>query len=120
LERDLRLRPHEGRPYKYQAVGMGYFFARRLEKAAEIFAFTLQEMLEWPPTLRFMASCLAHLGRFEEAQQMVKRLRALTPIVIPNADHWRVAEDRDFFLNGLRLAAEESSMAASGDGRKIE
>jgi adenylate cyclase len=38
---------------------------------------------------------------------MVKRLRALTPVVIPNADHWRIDEDRDFFLKGLRLAAGE-------------
>jgi hypothetical protein len=32
---------------------------------------------------------------------------SLTPIVIPNADHWRIAEDREFYLHGLRLAAGE-------------
>jgi TolB-like protein len=108
LERCNRLSPNEPiRPNLYQMVGMGHFFARRIEKAAEIFALALQEMPGWPPPLRFMASCLAHLGRLEEAQEMVRRLRALTPVVIPTANHWRIADDRDFYLKGLRLAAGE-------------
>ena len=52
-----------------------------------------------------MASCLAHLGRSEEAGEMIKRLRAITPIVIPSAEHWRIREDREFYLDGLRMAA---------------
>ena len=110
LERVLRLSPHEGRrPQIHHTIGMGHFFARRLAKAAEMFALALQQLSEWPPILRFMASCLAHLGRIEEAQEMVKRLRALTPVVIPDASNWRIADDRDFYLKGLRLAAGESS-----------
>jgi adenylate cyclase len=65
---------------------------------------SLQEQSEWPPTLRFMASCLAHMGRLKEAQEMVKRLQAITPVVIPTAEHWRILEDREYFLDGLRLA----------------
>ena len=110
LERLIRLSPrgrNPGRSGIYLLIGMGHFFARRGEQAAEILSLSLQEKSEWPPTLRFMASCLAHLGRLEEAQEMVKRLRAITPMVIPNADHWRISEDREFFLKGLRLAAGE-------------
>jgi adenylate cyclase len=44
------------------------------------------------------------MGRLKEAQEMVKRLRATTPIVIPSAEHWRIREDREYFLDGLRLA----------------
>jgi adenylate cyclase len=66
---------------------------------------SLQENSEWPPTLRFMASCLAHLGRIEEAQKILTRLRAITPVVIPTAEHWRIREDREYYLDGLRLAA---------------
>ena len=65
---------------------------------------SLQERSTWPPTLRFMASCLAHIGRLQEAQEMVERLRAITPVVIPTAEHWRIREDREYFLDGLRLA----------------
>jgi adenylate cyclase len=119
LERDLRLSPRERRGTKYLLIGFGHFFARRGEKAAEMFDLALQETPEWPPALRFMASCLAHLGRLEEAREMVKRLRALTPVVIPNANHWRIAEDREFFLKGLRLAAGElTTTATHDDGRK--
>ena len=35
---------------------------------------------------------------------IIKRLRALTPVVLPSADNWRDPEQRDFFLSGLRLA----------------
>jgi adenylate cyclase len=86
---------------------MGHFFARRGEKAAELLNLSLQEGAEWPPTLRFMASCLAHLGRLAEAEEMVRRLRTITLAVIPSAGHWRIAEDREFYLKGLRLAAGE-------------
>src|SRR5262249_53035955 len=52
-----------------------------------------------------MASCLAHLGRLNEAQEIVKRLRAITPVVIPTAEHWRGREDREYYFDGLRFAA---------------
>jgi adenylate cyclase len=49
---------------------------------------------------------------------MVKRLRAITPVVISNADLWRIAEDREFFLKGLRLAAGELSMTTLDEGAR--
>jgi TolB-like protein len=120
LERASRLSPNEARrPHMYFTVGMGHFFARRLEKAVGLFALALQELPGWPPLLRFMAASLAHLGRREEARKMVERLRALTPVVIPDASNWRIADDREFFLKGLRMAAGESiSTATSDDGRR--
>jgi len=117
LERVYRFSPNEGRrSHIYHTIGMGHFFARRVEKAAEMFAFALQELSGWPPTLRFMAACLAHLGRLEEAHEMVTRLRALTPVVIPDASNWRIPQDRDFFLQGLRLAAGELNATAPQHG----
>jgi TolB-like protein len=104
-----RLNPREPRSGTYLAIGMDHFFARRTEKAAEMIGLSLQENSEWPPTLRFMASCLAHLGRFKEAREMVKRLQAITPIVIPTAQHWRIREDREYFLQGLRLAVGQTA-----------
>jgi tetratricopeptide (TPR) repeat protein len=119
LERVLRLSPYESRSNIYLLIGMGHFYARRGEKAAELLDLSLQAAPEWPPTLRFMASCLAHLGCIKEAQEMVKRLRALTPVVMPNANHWPIAEDREFFLKGLRLAAGElTTTATHDDGRR--
>jgi TolB-like protein len=110
IETSIRLNPLEGRHGNSRhginlLIGMGHFFARRTEKAAEMLGLSLQENSEWPPTLRFMASCLAHMGRLKEAQEMVKRVQAITPVVIPTAEHWRVREDRKYYLDGLRLAA---------------
>ena len=102
-EASIRLSPRESRSGQYLGIGMGYFFTRRLEDAAEMFRLAA-------PTYRFLASCCAHMGSLEEAKETVRRLRTITPVVIPNADHWRVRADRGFYLDGLRLAA--------GDGRQ--
>jgi adenylate cyclase len=119
IETSIRLSPRESRSGKYHNIGTGHFFARRTEKAAEILGLALQQRSEWPPTLRFMVSCLAHLGRLKEAQQMVKRLQAITPVVIPPAKHWRIPEDREYYLEGLRLAVgaapEEKPQAVESD-----
>jgi len=50
----------------------------------------------------------AHLGQLDEAKIIIKRLRGLTPVVPPNADQWRVPEQREFYLSGLRLAMRET------------
>jgi TolB-like protein len=104
VERSIRLSPRENRTGSNLSIGIGHFFARRGEKAAEMLGMALQERSAWPPTLRFMASCLAHLGRLEKAREIARRLEAITPVVIPTAEHWRIREDREYFLDGLRLA----------------
>ena len=105
FENSNRLDPRQTKDHTYFSVGVAHFFARRTEKAAEMLRLSLQGNSEWPPTLRFMASCLAHLGRLKEAQDMVKRVQAITAVVIPPAGHWRIHEDREYYLDGLRLAA---------------
>jgi hypothetical protein len=49
----------------------------------------------------------------DEAKSIIKRLRALTPVVLPKADHWRDPEQRDFFLSGLLLAMSAAAEAVS-------
>jgi hypothetical protein len=44
----------------------------------------------------------------DEAKIIIKRLRALTPVVRPNADLWRDPEQREFYLSGLQLAMSET------------
>jgi adenylate cyclase len=104
FETSSRLSPRESRSGTNLGIGVGHFFARRTEKAAEMLGLSLQERSTWAPTLRFMASCLANMGRLKEAQEIVTRLRALTPVVVPTAEHWRIREDREYYLDGLRLA----------------
>jgi hypothetical protein len=57
---------------------------------------------------RLLASCYAHMGRVVEAQKVVDRLRAITPVVVPSYTPYRNVEHRELFLSGLRLAVGET------------
>ena len=55
---------------------------------------------------RYLAACYAHMGQLDEARDVVARLRAITPAVIPpRILYLRNAEHRELYLSGLRLAA---------------
>ena len=60
-------------------------------------------------TYRVLASCYAHMGRLNEAREILKRLRAITPVVVPSDTPYRKPEHRELFLSGLRLAAGEET-----------
>ena len=66
-----------------------------------------QEFPGWVPNYRFLAACCAQIGRLDEAREIVQRLRALTPLVVPSATQWRNPEQRELYLAGLRLATGE-------------
>jgi len=108
LETGLRLNPRDRQHGAVMGIGVAHFFARRLEDAAAMLLRALQERPSWVPNYRFLASCYAHMGRLEEARELVKRLRVITPVVMPDATHWRDPEQRAFYLEGLRLAASEA------------
>src|SRR5438105_241885 len=61
-----------------------------------------------PLAHRFLAACYAHMGRLDEARSIVERLRAITPVVMPDASYLRNPEHRELYLSGLRLAAGEA------------
>jgi adenylate cyclase len=48
------------------------------------------------------------MGKLADARDIVKRLRDITPVVVPSAEHWRNPEHREFFLSGLRLTVGET------------
>ena len=63
----------------------------------------------FPVTYRVLASCYAHMGRIDEAREIVQRLRAITPAALEPATRYRNPELRELFLSGLRIAAGEAS-----------
>jgi TolB-like protein len=103
FEKSLRLNPLRRAPGTF-GIAVGHFFARRLEKAAAMLLLSLQEHPNWAPCLRFLVSCYANLGQLGDAQATVQKLRLITPVLIPSAEHWRIREDRQFYLDGLRMA----------------
>jgi len=48
------------------------------------------------------------MGRLDEARVIVRRLRAITPLVAPSFSQIRNADHRELILTGLRLAAGEA------------
>ena len=68
---------------------------------------SLEEVPTFTPTYRTLAACYAHMGRLDEAREIIKRLASLTPVVVPTANPLRNPEHRELFLSGLRLAAGE-------------
>jgi TolB-like protein len=108
FERSLRLDPRDPNGRILMAKGIAHFFARHLDQARTMLLLSLQEHPDWVPTNRFLAACYARLGQLDEAKIIVTRLRALTPVVLPSADHWRDPEQREFYLSGLRLAMNKT------------
>ena len=80
----------------------------RLERAASTLVLALQENPAYPLANRFLASCYAHLGRFNEARTVVDRLRLITPLVVPEVTNYRDPRHSEQFLSGLRLAAGDA------------
>jgi hypothetical protein len=56
---------------------------------------------------RFLAACYAHMGRRDDAREIIRRLRAITPVVIPDASFPRNPDHRELILSGLRPAMGE-------------
>jgi adenylate cyclase len=68
----------------------------------------IQEAPSNPHPYRFLTACYAHMGRVDDAREVVERLRAVTSVVVPSATPLRNAEHRELFLSGLRLAIGEA------------
>jgi adenylate cyclase len=104
----LRLSPRERLSTYLNGIGEAYFFGRRFDEAAANLLASLELAPNFPVTYRVLASCYAHMGRIEEAREIVRRLRAITPAVMEPATRYRNLELRELFLSGLRIAAREA------------
>jgi len=109
LETSLRLNPRDRKARHLTGIGVAHFFSRRFGDAAASLVVSLEEIPSWVVTYRHLAACYAHMGRLDEAQEIVKRLRTITPIVVPSVIPYRNPEHRELFLSGLRLAVGEAT-----------
>ena len=109
FEIGLRLSPRVRIHDPLLGIGVGHFFARRYDEARTMLLRSMQENPNWVPSYRFLASCYAQMGRLGEAREIIERLQTLTDVVVPHATHWRNAAHREFYLEGLCLAAGEAT-----------
>jgi len=90
-------------------IGMAHFLSRRFDQAVPKLLLAIQEDPGYLETYRYLAACYAHMGRLDEAREVVARMRAVTSVIVPNASYLRNAEHRELYLSGLRLAAGEET-----------
>ena len=112
FETAFRLSPRERGGAHCVGIGEAQFFQRRFNEAIISLLNALEALPGHAGIYRYLASCYAHMGRLDEAREMVRRLRAIAPTVMPHAMYglqWRNPEHREFFLSGLRLAAREDA-----------
>jgi TolB-like protein/class 3 adenylate cyclase len=112
FETAFRLSPRERGGAHCMGIGEAQFFQRRFNEAIINLLNALEALPGHAGIYRYLASCYAHMGRLDEAREMVRRLRAIAPTVMPHAMYglqWRNPEHREFFLSGLRLAAREDA-----------
>jgi len=106
-----RLSPRErgGVGPPLMVVGAALFLSRRFEEALPKLLLTAESNSGGPLQLRWLAACYAHLGRLDEAREVVARLRAMGAVVVPDYPlPYRNREHRELLLSGLRLAMGEA------------
>jgi adenylate cyclase len=109
LEASLRLSPRARIGTSLSAIGHAHFVSRRFAEAVPKLLLAIQEDPSFPTPYRFLAACYAHLGRRDDAREIIRRLRAITPVVIPDASFLRNPDHRELILSGLRLAVGEAT-----------
>jgi TolB-like protein len=109
LQTAIRLSPLDRNATQLFGIGVARFFERRFDEAIATLLTTLSELPGHAGIYRYLAACYAHAGRLEDAREIVRQLRTITPNVVPNVVQWRRPEHREFFLSGLRLAMGEET-----------
>jgi tetratricopeptide (TPR) repeat protein len=109
VDASLRLSPRARVGTQLVVIGAAHFLARRFDEAVPKLLLAIQDDPSHPNPHRYLAACYAHMGRLDEAREMVARLHSITSVVVPNANYFRNPEHRELFLSGLRLAAGEAT-----------
>lgn len=108
LQHAMRLSPRDRTGVPLAALAFAQFYGRQFDAAAATFLADLQEHPNYPVSLRGLAACYAHLGRLADAAEIIRRLKAVTPDVMPALVGQRDPAERELFLSGLRLAMGEA------------
>jgi adenylate cyclase len=107
VEVALRLSPRALVGPSRGVIGMAHLLSRRFDEAVPELLLAIQEQPRLAQAHRILAATYAHMGELGKARAVVKRLRAITPVVIADNIPLRNPEHRELFLSGLRLAMGE-------------
>jgi TolB-like protein len=102
----LYLSPRGGIGSPSLMIGISHLLGRRFEEALASLLLATQELPpDFPDPLRLLVACYTHMGRVDEAREVIQRLRRITPLVVDGFSYLRNSEHRELLLSGLRLAA---------------
>src|SRR5262249_9384798 len=104
-----RLSPRARVSNLHTLIGGAHFVSRRFDAALPHLLLAIQDGPDTPQGYRLLAACYAHIGRIDEAREVVGRLRAITRLVIPDLSQRRNPDHRELYLWGLRLAIGEGT-----------
>jgi adenylate cyclase len=109
FEMSMRLDPRmTRRAFHLTGLGICYFWQRRFDQALGLFRGSFHELPSYAMTAWFLAACLAHMGRPEEARDF-----AAGQGIVPGGQWLTIGslygdpEQRELLLSGLRLATAE-------------
>jgi uncharacterized protein HemY len=108
LAQPVRLSPRERVGTPLSLMGMAYFIKHRFDEASSKLLLSIQDNPGSPGSYRYLAACYAHMGRLEEAHDIIATLRTITRHVVPSDVPFRNPENRELFLSGLRIATGEA------------
>jgi tetratricopeptide (TPR) repeat protein len=109
LSAAMRLSPRVQRAETLTGMGAAHLLSQRFDQAVSVLRASLEEFPHLAHTYRYLASAYAHLGKLDEAREILSRLRSITPVVVTPRSPLRKPEHRELFLSGLRLAAGEET-----------
>jgi tetratricopeptide (TPR) repeat protein len=118
LDAALRLSPRARVGRTLGGIGIAHFYAQRFDQAVPLLLLSIQDDPSHPNPYRALAACYAHLDQIDNAREIVERLRAITPLVMPDLSYLRNPEHRELYLSGLRLATDEPAAAPVSDQRE--
>jgi TolB-like protein len=109
LETALRLSPRAPIGTSMSVLGGAHFLARRFDEAVPKLLLAIQDDPSNPAAYRWLAACYAHMGRLDDAREVVARLRTVTSVVVRDINHIRNPADRELILSGLHMATDEEA-----------
>jgi len=105
----VRLSPRVRTGWALHLYGAAHLIERRFHEAMPHLRLAIEEEPAFIEPYRLLAACYAHLGRIEEAREVIERLRSFTPMVVPPQIPYRSEAHRAVYFSGLRLAAGEAA-----------
>jgi adenylate cyclase len=107
-EISLQLSPRGGIGSPFLNIGTSHLLSRRFDEALAALVLATQELpSDFPGPYRLLVACCAHMGRLDEAREVLQRLRGMTP-AIENFSQIRNSEHRELLLSGMRSASGET------------